>query len=234
MSRSQFEREGYTVEPVFDPPLVAAAAADITDHINRISQALYLPFEDSLPSEPLGTRLDRIWERDRSQANLLRIAICTDAHRGPRLQSLTDAVPLLAAAQGLTDERLTGQVVRMRAGIASFAEHLHPWHSDVARDDGTRCSRVCVTAWIPLSDAGPDSGGLEVIAGRRSSPLPHREENAFSISERELAGHVPVRPFCPLGSVLFLDRFTPHRSLPVVGAARFALVVWIKSDPPTI
>ena len=234
MSRSQFEREGYTVELVFDPSLVGASAADIAMHIDRMSQALYLPFEDSFPDEPPGSRLDRIWEQDRSQANLLRMAICTDAHRGPRLRNLVDSAALRIAAQGLTDERLGGQVVRMRAGIASFPEHLHPWHSDVARDDGTQCSRVCVTAWIPLSDAGPHSGGLEVIPGRRSSPLPHREEHAFSISESELGDHAPVRPLCPLGSVLFLDRFTPHRSLPVVGAARFALVVWIKSDPPTI
>jgi hypothetical protein len=222
-------REGYAVEPVFDPALVSAAAGDVAEHVDRVSRALYLPFGQSFPDEPLGSRLDRIWQQDRSQANLLRIAICTDAHRGPRLQALVNSPELRAAAQALTDERLTGQVVRMRAGIASFPEHLHPWHSDVARDDGTDCSRVCVTAWIPLSDAGPESGGLEVIPGRRSSPLPHQEEHAFSISECELVGQEAVRPFCPLGSVLFLDRFTPHRSLPVRGQARFALVIWIKS-----
>jgi predicted 2-oxoglutarate/Fe(II)-dependent dioxygenase YbiX len=38
-----------------------------------------------------------------------------------------------------------------------------------------------------------------------------------------------VHPACPAGSVLFLDRFTPHRSLPVTGEARFALVIWMKA-----
>ena len=229
MTHTLFESQGYCVEPLFDPALVRAARADISGHLDRVSQALYLPFAQSHPEASLETRIDRIWQEDRSLANLLRIAICTDAHRGPRLQELATSPALHRTAQSLAGRLLDGQVVRIRAGIAAFPEHLHAWHSDVARDDGTACGRVSITAWIPLDDAGPDTGGLELIAGRRATPLPHREDRAFTIAEEALAGQVPVRPTCPAGSVLFLDRFTPHRSLPVTGTARFALVIWMKA-----
>lgn len=231
MSKEGFAADGYTIESVFDPEQVRAAAMDIAEHIDRISQALYLPFDLSFPDEPLGSRLDRIWQEDRSQANLLRAAICTDAHRGPRLQGLVNSEKLRETAQSLTEERLSGQVVRVRAGISVFPEHLHPWHSDVARDDGTSCSQVCVTAWIPLADTGPETGGLEIIQGRRTRPIVHDQtDRSFSISEDSLNQLARVRPNCPAGSVLFLDRFTPHRSLPVVGTSRFALVIWMKGE----
>ena len=229
MTDALFASQGYCMEPVFDPALVQAAQADIAEHVDRVARALYLPFAQSHPDEPLGTRLDRIWREDRSLANLLRIAICTDAHRGPRLRELAESPALHRRAQALAGRALDGQVVRIRAGIAAFPEHLHPWHSDVAQDDGTACGRVAITAWIPLRDTGPDEGGLELVPGRRAAPLPHREDRAFAIADEALAGLARLRPACPAGSVLFLDRFTPHRSLPVTGEARCALVIWMKA-----
>lgn len=229
MTETSYDRDGFAVAPVFEPAMVEAARADIVEQIDRLSRALYLPFEQTFPEEPLGRRLDRLWEQDRAQANLLRMAICTDAHRGPRLSAIADAPELRQAAERLGGRPLGANVVRVRASIGVFPEHLHEWHSDVARDDGTSCGRVWITAWIPLSDAGPDSGGLELVPGRRSAPYPHREDRAFAIDEPELDGLARVRPHCPAGSVIFLDRFTPHRSMPAGADARFALVVWMKA-----
>lgn len=226
---TQFREHGYAALPVFDPTLVTAAQADISEHIDRLSHALYLPFEKSHPDAPLGQRLDRIWQEERSQANLLRLAICTDAHRGPRLQALVQAPELKEAAEQLCERSLDGQVVRLRASIGVFPEHRHEWHSDVAIDDGTSCGRVRITGWIPLADAGPEQGGLEIVPGRRDAPLPHRKDRAYSIDECELAGLARIQPSCPAGSVLFLDRFTPHRTLPAGPQARFALVIWMKA-----
>lgn len=229
MNRASYAADGYEVVPVFDPASVEAARGDIAEQIDRLSHALYLPFEESFPQVPLGRRLDRLWKQERSQANLLRTAVCTDAHRGPRLQALANAPALRDAAEELGGRPLGGSVARVRASIGVFPEHLHQWHSDVARDDGTSCGRVWITAWIPLSDAGPESGGLELISGRRLAPLPHRQDRGFTIDDCDLANLPRIRPVCPVGSVVFLDRFTPHRSLPVSGDARFALVVWMKS-----
>lgn len=228
MSAAQFAEQGYAAVPIFDPALVRAAAGDIAEHIDRVARALYLPFGQSSPEAPLAERIDRVYAHERSIANLLRIAVCTDAHRGERLQALANDPRLVETAEQLGGRALSGKIVRVRASIACFPEHRHAWHSDVARDDGTGCGKVVVTAWIPLSDAGPESGGLEVAAGRQPAPLASAGDEGFEIPEWRLAGLPRVRPECPAGTALFLDRFTPHRTLPTK-ATRFALVVWMKA-----
>lgn len=227
-AETRFAEQGYAAVPLFDPAIVRAAADDIAAHIDRVSRALYLPFEQTCPDAPLTDRIDRVYAHERSVANLLRVAVCTDAHRGARLQALANDPRLIATAEDLCGRKLAGTIVRVRASIACFPEHRHAWHSDVARDDGTGCGKVLVTAWIPLSDAGPASGGLEVAAGRQPAPLGEQVEDGFEIPEYRLAGLPRVRPECPAGTVLFLDRFTPHRTLPA-RATRFALVVWMKA-----
>lgn len=223
-----FAEQGYAAVSLFEPELVREARADIAEHIDRVSRALYLPFDQSCPDAPLSERIDRIFAHERSVANLLRVAICTDAHRGPRLQALVHDPRLIDTAERLGGRKLPGKIARIRASIACFPEHRHAWHSDVARDDGTGCGRVVVTAWIPLSDAGPASGGLEIAVGRQPAPLASTGDKGFEIPEWRLAGLPRVRPVCPAGTVLFLDRFTPHRTLPA-HATRFALVVWVKA-----
>jgi len=156
------------------------------------------------------------------------VAICTDAHRGPRLQAIANDPRLRAEAERIGERALAGQVVRVRASIASFPEHRHAWHSDVARDDGVACGQVWTTAWIPLCDAGPGNGGLEIIPGRQPAPLASQTDNGLRITEEAIAGLPRLQPECPAGTVLFLDRFTPHRTLPA-DRARFALVVWMKA-----
>jgi len=223
-----FAEQGYAAVPLFDPGLVRAAADDVAEHIDRVSRALYLPFDQSCPDAPLNERIDQVYAHERSVANLLRVAVCTDAHRGARLQALANDARLIAAAEELSERSLAGKIVRVRASIACFPELRHAWHSDVARDDGTGCGKVVVTAWIPLSDAGPESGGLEIAAERQPAPLASEGDDGFEIPEWRLAGLPRVRPECPAGTVLFLDRFTPHRTLPA-RATRFALVVWMKA-----
>ena len=223
-----FAGQGYAAVPLFDPEIVRAAAGDIAEHIDRVSRALYLPFEQSCPDVSPGERIDRVFAHERSVANLLRVAVCTDAHRGPRLQALVNDARLIETAAQLGERALSGKIARVRASIACFPEHRHAWHSDVARDDGTGCGKVVVTAWIPLSDSGPKSGGLEVAAGRQPAPLSSESDDGFEIPEWRLAGLPRVQPECPAGTVLFLDRFTPHRTLPA-RATRFALVVWMKA-----
>jgi hypothetical protein len=228
MSAEAFAEQGYAALPLFDREQILAAREDIAEHIDRVARALYLPFELTAPDAPLTERIDRVYAAERSVANLLRVAVCTDAHRGTRLQALANDPRLIETAETLCGRKLAGKIVRVRASIACFPEHRHAWHSDVARDDGTGCGKVLVTAWIPLGDAGPESGGLEVVAARQPAPLGEQVADGFEIPGYRLAGLPRVRPDCPAGTVLFLDRFTPHCSLPT-RATRFALVVWMKA-----
>jgi hypothetical protein len=231
MTEDSYAQDGYAVAPVFDPEEVHAAQADISEHIDRIAQALHHPIEHSRPDLPLTERLDAVARSERAYANLLRLAALTDAHRGPRLTSLAQSPRLRAAAERFAGRPLqeTGHTIRIRASLAAFPEHWHAWHSDVAIDDGSDCGRLNITAWIPLMDAGPDAGGLEIATGRQSAPFPHVRASDFHIDEADLEGLPRARPHCRAGEVLFLDRFTPHRTLPNTGAARFALLVWLKA-----
>ncbi|KQW68256.1 hypothetical protein ASE17_07330 [Phenylobacterium sp. Root77] len=231
MSKTSFAQDGYAVAPVFDPAQVLSAQADIAEQIDRIAHALHAPFERSCPELPITERLDAIAAKERAYANLLRLAVLTDAQGGVRLGALAASPALKSAAEQLAGRPLQdrGHTVRVRASLAAFPEHWHDWHSDVAIDDGTECGRLRITAWIPLMDAGPGAGGLEIAAGRQPAPFPHVRTHDFHIEETSLA-HLPrAQPACRAGEVLFLDRFTPHRTLPNAGAGRFALVVWMKA-----
>ncbi|MGH6633602.1 MAG: hypothetical protein ACREB0_09595, partial [Sphingopyxis sp.] len=139
-----FAEQGYAAVPLLEPELVRAAQADITEHIDRVSRALYLPFEQSCPDAPPSERIDRVYAHERSVANLLRVAVCTDAHRGPTLQALANDPRLIETAERLGGRKLSDKIARVRASIACFPEHRHAWHSDVARDDGTGCGKVVV------------------------------------------------------------------------------------------
>ena len=102
-----------------------------------------------------------------------------------------------------------------------------------------------------MADVDEESGALEVISGTWTAPLPHVTNGAgqFHIPEE----HLPVealaspksegaltsankaeggRRAVPMlaGDVLLLDRFVPHRSLPVrAGRVRWAIVMWVKA-----
>jgi ectoine hydroxylase-related dioxygenase (phytanoyl-CoA dioxygenase family) len=226
-----FETEGYALRPLFAPALIASLQAAVLAHIDRVAGALYLPFDHSEPNAPLAERLDRIAARDPSYANLLRIAACTDAHRAPSFAALATHAALGSCIREFLGGEPEALIMRLRANISSLTAERERWHSDVALMDGSACSRVRLTCWIPLMDAGPDSGGLELVVGRRSSPLPHAHNaGRFEISEADLPDSPRVQPYCPAGSVVFLDRYTPHRALPNhSGGARWSLVVWVRA-----
>lgn len=230
MTKARFDRDGYSVAALFPPALIQAAQQDLSDHFDRVAKALYLPFAASLPDEPLGTRLDRVFRTNRSLANLLCMALQTDAHSGPRLQALAHRPELLRMAEELAGCPLESQpVMRIRANVAALPDYLYPWRSDVAFDDGSECARFRIAAWIALTDTGADRCGLEIAPCRLTAPKPHSKNRVLFIPDADVADLPRARPDCPPGSVLFLDRFTPHRSLPVAGEARFALSVWFKA-----
>lgn len=223
--------EGYEVAPLFAPEVVLSLREDVTEHIDRVARALHVPFDRSEPDAPFAARLERVARHDQSYADLLRIAVCTDAHRGVRISKLLEDPAIRAKAEAFAGVRLNGAVMRIRANVPALTKKRHGWHSDVAminaRDD---CGRVCITCWVPLMDSGPHNGGLEVAVGRRQAPLPHIRERGFEIPDKVMESLPKANVHCPIGSALFLDRFTPHRALAnATEEARLAAVVWFKA-----
>lgn len=230
--RVRFARDGYVAQPLFAPQLVRAAQADIAATLDATLRTLGVTGLPPIPREAPAAWLDRLARTHSALADTLRHHVCAEAHRRPRLTALATDPALRTAAERLagTPLDLGEGIRRVRASLSAFPEHRHGWHSDVALDDGTDCARVRIAAWIPLDDAGPESGGLELAPGTRTAPLPHRRDDGrFVIAPEALAGAPRVRPVCPAGTVLFMDRFTPHRTLPAGPQGRFALVLWMKA-----
>lgn len=225
-----FETDGFCIRPVFSAQVIGGLQQELNAYLNRVARALYVPFEHSRPGASLAQRVELVARDDQSLANLLRVAVCTDAHRGPAFQALSQDRELQQHITGLLGGKPGKQIMRLRANVPTLSKARQQWHSDVARDDAGVCASVALTCWIPLMDAGPDSGGLELCVGRRTTPVAHEGDcGELRIVDSQLAGMTKVSPYCPAGTVLFLDRFTPHRALPYPGdTVRWSLVIWVK------
>ena len=91
--------------------------------------------------------------------------------------------------------------------------HVAPWHQDAQVHTEEADPHFILTVWVPLCDATPENGCLQII------PRVHRREivywsEGFGISEENMpAGEVLTVPM-KKGSVLLLDKLTPHGSGP--------------------
>lgn len=227
---------GYSVSrQVLAPADLSGLREAISETIDRTAHALRTPFEESAPDAPFDQRLERVAARDSAYATALFHAVMADVHRDARLQALASHEALRdLVTRTLEPLRVTGQVIRPRAAVPSLSHAASPWHQDVLRPSTTpgSCGSVRLACWIPLADVDEDTGALEVIPGTWDAPLPHVTNVAgqFHVSEEHLP--LEARRAVPMlaGDVLVLDRFVPHRSLPVrAGRVRWAVVVWVKA-----
>lgn len=215
--------------------MILSFRSAVGETIDRFANAMRAPFAASYPDEPLEERLDRAAAKDRVYSLALFRATLADAHRDPRIEAVATHPRLSTSISGLLGPLTrTGQTIRARAAVSAFSPARSPWHQDVVRESTTGCGTVRFACWIPLGDVDASSGALEVAPGSWKAPLPHLEDaegGRFRISEEHLPQErrvVPVRS----GDVLVIDRFLPHRSLPVTGTrARWAVVMWVKGMP---
>lgn len=239
VDRESFAASGFLVLPgVLRAEEVHDLRAAVMETLDRVARALLAPFETSCPGEPLEDRLEKASRKDRAYANVLLQAVLADAQRDPRIAVLEKHGDLAARLRDLLHPlTVTGHAIRVRASLPSLAVHRSPWHQDVTElpatgAQPTGCQTVRLACWTPLSDADENTGALEVLPGGRTSPLPHSPvgDGRFYIPEESLpAGPRAIVPV-KRGDVLVLDRFLPHRALPVRhGRARWAVVMWVKA-----
>lgn len=228
-----FSSDGYAIRPLFGADEVARLRQAIGEHIERIARATLKPYAETHPGLPFDQRIERIAADDQSFAQLLGMAAGTDAFRDPAVAELANDPRLSELAADAAGCEIGDRIFRFRLNSSALPQGRQAWHSDVSRDDDTDCAKLVVTAWIPLSDAGPDSGGLELVPGRRRVPAPHDEAGKHTIPDSALAALSSLAPNVPAGHCLLLDRFTPHRALlNTSGRTRWSLVVWLKSRAP--
>jgi ectoine hydroxylase-related dioxygenase (phytanoyl-CoA dioxygenase family) len=227
-------QNGFEVLPeVFSPAETSSFRAAIHETIDRAARAMRAPFSASHPDACIEDRLDRAAKDDRVYSLALMRTTLADSQRDPRIAAIASHPGLTPRiSEILSPMKQTGQTIRARAAVSSFSRASSQWHQDVVRESNAGCGSVRFACWIPLNDVDASSGALEVIPGVWTGSLPHTEDHEggrFYIQERDLpvGGRktVPVRR----GDVLIIDRFLPHRSLPVEGQrARWAIVMWVR------
>lgn len=228
-------RDFEVVEDVFTPGDVAGFRVAIGETMDRLARGFLTPFEDSGPELPVDRRLEEIARRDLAYASALLHGVLADAHRDPRI----DGLPRHPRLRALIEERLrplrvTGHALRVRANVPSLPGSRHRWHQDVTdlTPTANACETVRLACWIPMSDVNETSGCLELVPGGFEAPFAHESGDAGSyyIRDERLAARPKVTVPMALGSVLFLDRLTPHQALPNRSdAVRWSLVLWVKA-----
>jgi len=229
-----FSQHGFEILPsVFSAAETTSFRAAIHETMDRAAHAMRAPFSASHPDASIEDRLDRVAKEDRVYSLALMRTTLADAQRDPRIESIASHPGLATRiAEILYPLTRTGSTIRARAAVPAFTRARSPWHQDVVRESESGCGTVRLACWMPLDDVDLRSGALEVIPGVWPGPLPHTEDHEggrFYIQERDLPPGarrtVPIR----CGDVLVLDRFLPHRSLPIEGdRARWAIVMWVK------
>ncbi|SFI62957.1 Phytanoyl-CoA dioxygenase (PhyH) [Paenibacillus sp. UNC496MF] len=89
-----------------------------------------------------------------------------------------------------------------------------PWHQDCAVTTPDSDASEIITFWMPLVDATAETGCMEVMPGAfKQGYLDHRAEGGTMIDPAKLPEIVPVRAECPKGSLVIMNKYTPHRGI---------------------
>jgi ectoine hydroxylase-related dioxygenase (phytanoyl-CoA dioxygenase family) len=203
------------VENVFDEDRLNAVAEEVTAVIDR--EAGKLVDEGKLSSlyrdEPFTTRLSRIT----AETDAVYYRIVSGQLALPSMFELIRTPNLLDIAEALCGpELIASSVYRLRPKVPGFKHGEVPWHQDSGYFEPYCDKSLVLTCWLPLVDATPENGCLEVIPGSHLGPVvTHvKEPNYLSIPDEALPAGEAVAAPVPRGGVLLLTNRTAHRSTP--------------------
>ncbi len=141
--------------------------------------------------------------------------------RLPAMCGLLQCANLLDAVEGLVGSEITcNPIQHIRAKppdrVNSNGYYVVPWHQDAAVTWAEADDTNIVTCWIAFVDATVENGCMEVLPGVfKLGYLPHHTGGAgTTIRPDVLPEGTPVDVPVKRGGVVFMSRFTPHRSTP--------------------
>jgi len=125
---------------------------------------------------------------------------------------------LVALMEGILGSEITCspiQHVRAKLPTAEGAAnpHVAPWHQDAQVHTDDADAVFILTVWLPLCDATPENGCLQVIPGISTGKTVFWKAEGFGIDDENLPGE-PIDVPMKKGSVLFMHKLTPHGSGP--------------------
>ena len=231
--REHYDQHGYVVVEAglraADLAPVIAAYEEFID-----GEARRLHAEGALaqlwPDAPFERRLALLCEESlaiyaRIDLMLCRLRAVFEFLRNPRLLDLVEGIvgpeitcsPIQHARAKLPEvlkerARVDGDEARRRL-VSFVAENVAPWHQDAQVHLEVADPVPILTAWVPLVDATPENGCLQIIPDVPRAGIVYWSEG-FGIGDDRLppgpAATLPMRA----GDVLLMHKLIPHRSTP--------------------
>jgi len=232
LHKERLNKTGFCiVKDVFKEREIIAFQNCITQSINRIAQNLLIPFENSFPEESFNRRLELSAKKDPTYTNAIVTSLYADGH----LSSPIDTIYTHNSFQRVIKKLILplpnqNPTTRIRISLASHPDKNHPWHCDLVNPESKDCGSIKIACWIPLQSINKNNGSLEIINEKFNKPFVHQNKDGhFFIPEKTLSGLPTSIVECQAGDVVFIDRFTPHKSLPNLSpTVRWSILIWVK------
>ncbi len=219
---SFFKAQGYLlVENLLSPALFRPLIGELEQIIDRNVRMAHAQ-----------GRLDELFEEEPFERRLIRVcaaledpsAILSQVHGKLKtegmFQILTDPALLDIVESLIGPEILAHPQFNVRAKLPNRDEGVVPWHQDLGYLQADAEETFMVNFWIPLVDATPENGCMEVIAGSHTCRLiQHHGKMGPAGNFKGIPDeHLPPGPRVPcpvqVGSVLLTQHKTIHRSTP--------------------
>ena len=214
--QSEFHREGYlVVEDLFTPDDFLPVRDEITRSIDRLAtkQIEAGALTQSYADESFETRLTRIT----AETDQVYKAIAHGKLHGKGVFKLITHPALLDLVESLVGpEIIASSVYRLRPKVPGWPDGVVPWHQDSGYFEPYCDKELVLTVWIPMVDATPERGCLQVLPRAHTGEVfTHRRVAGggyLEIPDDALPSGAIVTVPVPVGGALLLTNKTPHRS----------------------
>lgn len=217
-----FNREGYLMVPdVFVPQDLMPLREELTGVIDREAKRLVEEgrLSRSFAEEPFERRLTRVWNECPGIMQPLT-GKGGGGYSGAELFRLITHPKLVAYIESFVGDEIIGSsVYRIRPKIPGMDHGVVPWHQDSGYFEPHCDDNLIVTVWMPLVDATPENGCLQVLPRAHRQGVVRHWTNGpngyLAIADEDLPPTGgPVTVPVPMGGALFLSNCTPHCSTP--------------------
>lgn len=223
--RAQFETDGWVMVPdIFTPSDLEPLRREIAQIVDDAARQLQAEgkLADTHADEGFETRLTRLLHDHPEHTDTFMKAIegrAGGGHTGREMFNILTHPKLLERIETLTGpEIVASSVYRIRPKVPHLGRGIVPWHQDSGYFEPHCDQSLIVTCWIPLVDATPENGCLQVLPrAHRQGVVTHKtggNAGFLVIDGDDLPTGGIVTVPVPLGGALLLTNLTPHQSLP--------------------
>lgn len=214
-----FHEEGYLiVEDLFDDADLQPVIDDVSAEIDRLANELVASGELShtYADEGFTSRLTGI----NSETDAVLNAIISGKLATSGIFGLLTNPKLLDAVESLVGpEIIAASAYRLRPKLPNLDSAVVPWHQDSAFFEPYCDTSLILTVWIPLVDATPERGCMQVVPRQHKGEIvPHHlpegsHGGLLKIVSDDFSPDDVVTTPIPKGGALLLTNRTPHRSI---------------------